>query len=491
MLTDDAPPTPGQSAEVDPEFFELERLLVADEYMLCGSWTLGLSDNSVHWSPENHAIYGTDPATFVPTLPAIHRLIDPRDRARMAAMAAAWRADTKPFNMLARITCPSGEMRVIEIRGWVQQDGAGLAIGAHGTTTDVTEVVAERRSREAVSEQRDVILRAAGDGICGLDRQGQVTFSNPAMVELLGRPAQEVDGLRLHDLVHRDAAGTEAHDLAQCPYFQPDDALIPVIDSAFRRADGSLLHVSCIRVAVDNERFGGSVISVRDVTERIETLRRIERLSAERAELLRSLVAAEENERSRIAADLHDDTVQTLSALSLRLERATAAAQDADSRLLLAGVEDNVRAATTRMRFLLFELLPPVTERDLRTAITAYCELLFLDAGVDYEVSGDPTDIPIDTYLLAYRLIQGALRNVRKHAQASMVHVVLESDGVELVARVCDDGVGFGADTSALTGSVVGGMARRAQAAGGSLERSPPSSCTGASITLRLPLRLR
>ena len=485
-----------EGAGVDLELSDLERLLDVGSYVLSASWRVNRSGEIVFWSPENHVIYGTDSATFVPTAELVYAMMESQDRERMRATFQGWREEGKPFAALSRIVRATGERRVVEIRGWVETGSAGTVTGLQGITTDVTQMVAERQKREALSEQRDVILRATGDAICGVNVEGRITFSNPALWKLLGRPEAEVTGARLHDLAHRDTNGRELHEYARCTYARYNVEPSRETDSEFRRCDGTTLDISYERVSVTSTHFDGVVLSLRDITERLETARRlteslaqVKYLSAQRGTLLRSLVAAEEDERSRIAADLHDDTVQTLCAVVLRLTHARTAAPDARTDTVLASAEDNVRAAVTRLRFLLFELLPPVTERNLRTAIEAYCKLLFSDTEVTHDVVGNPQKLPLDCYLLAYRLTQEALRNVLKHAQSSRVKVNLKANGNDLTIHVCDNGVGFKADAPMLTSAGLRIIRRRAQAAGGNAQLGTGLDHTGASITLQLPLR--
>ena len=489
-------PAEATDAEMDPGLREAQRLLDAESSVLTASWKVDIPSMRVQWSPENHTIYGTDPETFVPTLESINDAYHPGDRERIAQTAGRWIEDGRPFSVLARVVRTTGEVRVVEFRGWVETDEDGNPIALQGTTTDLTRVVTSRRDREALGEQRDMILRAAGDAICGLDRDGRVTFSNPALLNLLGRDEPRVVGMRLHDLVHRDPLGAEYHPLAQCAFTRRGGEPSRRTDTAFHRSDGTRLQVSYVEVSVENDRFDGTVLSLRDVTDSRETARRLsdsleqnKNLSAQRGALLRDLVAAEENERSRIAADLHDDTAQTLSAVALRLAGAAAAARDEDAAAALVDAEYHVRAATMRMRFLLFELLPPVTETDLRVAVEAYCELLFPSAGIAYEVSGEAQNVPIDVFMLAYRLIQEILRNVLKHSEASCTQVDLVCEGEELTVRVRDDGVGFDPDATGTAMSAGLRIVRqRAQAAGGSAEMETGDSCQGTLITLRLPL---
>jgi signal transduction histidine kinase len=198
---------------------------------------------------------------------------------------------------------------------------------------------------------------------------------------------------------------------------------------------------------------------------------------------------ATERERARIAADIHDDTIQALNALQLRLERGRLSVSDPTAREILDRTGEQVRDATARLRHLMFGLMPPVPEQRLRQAVETYCELLFEDAPTGYEVCGDPADIPGDTYLLAYRLIQEALRNALKHASASRVRTELELGRGELTARISDDGVGFGSHGPPATHAGLRLVRQRARAAGGSATTTDVGlDERGSTILIRLPL---
>jgi signal transduction histidine kinase len=141
------------------------------------------------------------------------------------------------------------------------------------------------------------------------------------------------------------------------------------------------------------------------------------------------------------------------------------------------------------MRFLLFELLPPTTETNLKEAIEAYCKMLFRDRDVSFHVSGDPQEIPIACYLLTYRLTQESLRNVLAHSEGSRVGVSLSVKGGELTVHVSDNGVTFDPSASTLrSNTAILTIRQRADASGGSSEVGTGFDGGGTSVTFSLPL---
>jgi signal transduction histidine kinase len=219
----------------------------------------------------------------------------------------------------------------------------------------------------------------------------------------------------------------------------------------------------------------------------------IERRDDERLRLLGNVVEAAEAERSRIAGDVHDDSIQVMTAHLMALQLIRRRATDPELQERLTELEDSARAAIARLRDLVFDLHSPVLEElGLGPAIEAFCERTFEGEPVRWSVANRlPSDVPVPARDTAYRVAQEALQNARRHAAPSRVTVTLERDGDELVAQVSDDGRGFAPD---LVGNRPGhrgllGARERAEAAGGGVEIvSEPGK--GTTVTCRIPWRL-
>lgn len=170
-------------------------------------------------------------------------------------------------------------------------------------------------------------------------------------------------------------------------------------------------------------------------------------VSRMRSGVARQLIAAQERERARIAADIHDDVIQQLSATAMRLELAL----EKTKRGLTSidDIADVVQQETTRLRqavadtrSLLMDIRPQVL--DDNGLMPALRELARRTAGikvdVEYAVAGE---VDPDVAISVFRIAQEALSNVRKHAQATEAHVELAEQNGQIVLQVSDDGVGY------------------------------------------------
>ena len=188
-----------------------------------------------------------------------------------------------------------------------------------------------------------------------------------------------------------------------------------------------------------------------DITERKlaeeeleRSLELVQRAMEERQLLLGRLVRAQEEERQRIAADIHDDPVQSMTAVGYRLY-ALAKELGEDRAEAVAEIERDISHAVQRLRTLMFELRPPALDRQ---GLAAALELFLgeawlprrLERRVDNRIVHEPAS---ETRAALYRICQEAITNVAKHAQASRVDVLLEEANGEIRVRVADDGRGF------------------------------------------------
>ncbi len=213
-----------------------------------------------------------------------------------------------------------------------------------------------------------------------------------------------------------------------------------------------------------------------DIREVVAGREAVQRQIAYQRGLLHHLHEAQESERQRIAADIHDDTVQVMAAVNLRLQslrRVLDPLLPPERRSDLEALDHSVREATSRLRRLLVELdQPSVADDDVRAALRATVEATLGGGGprpvVDIAVDVEPA--PIVTRALM-RIAHEALTNVGKHAAAQHVTVRLVEEAGEYVLRIVDDGAGMGpdADRRGALHRGLRGMRERAEAVGGIL----------------------
>jgi two-component system sensor histidine kinase UhpB len=223
--------------------------------------------------------------------------------------------------------------------------------------------------------------------------------------------------------------------------------------------------------------------------ERIELafLRMMRRLEAERRRAGSAALHAQEEERARVARDLHDEVNQSLTGLLLRLEAAREAAPP-ELEAELAETRALANQAMTELLSLARQLRPTaLDDLGLAAAIGGQVEQLGrgeIDARLGVE--GDFSDLGDDAQLVVYRVAQEALNNAARHSGAKRVEVRLrraEDGGV--VLEVADDGRGFAFDESE-SGLGIGGMRERALLVGAELTiESRPGA--GTTVHLDLP----
>lgn len=226
------------------------------------------------------------------------------------------------------------------------------------------------------------------------------------------------------------------------------------------------------------------IVAIRDVSER----KQLRRLGAG------TLQAAEE-ERRRIARELHDDTAQCLAALLVRLRILRRTADPESREGLLDEMHAELADAVEGVRRISQGLRPPALEDvGVEAAIRSHLRGLLARVEVDVELDVERIDGFTDAEgrLVVYRVVQEAMTNVVRHAGARRARIDVRLEGEEIAVRVRDDGSGFDADAMRLQGRGLGllGMDERARLVGGRL-RVDSTPGEGTLVELRIPRTAR
>lgn len=171
--------------------------------------------------------------------------------------------------------------------------------------------------------------------------------------------------------------------------------------------------------------------------------RRLAELSAR--ELSGRLINAQEDERRRLARDLHDDLNQQLALLSVELEL-VARSQTDTVRLGIEQIASRVRGLSSQVHRLAYQLHPAKLDQlGLETAARSWCRELAEQSGmrIEFAASDVPADVPADTALCVYRIMQEALRNAVRHGKADAARVELTCADRRIHLVVSDSGCGF------------------------------------------------
>lgn len=220
------------------------------------------------------------------------------------------------------------------------------------------------------------------------------------------------------------------------------------------------------------------------------SLEELHRVDAERRRLLRLLVEAHEDERRTLAADIHDDPLQVLAAVALRLHTLRRRLDGEAARHSLEAVEEMVGGSVSRLRSLMFNLRPGGLDHgDLIGPLRDRLDQVREDEHIEYELSGsEPVALTTETRVNLYRIAQEAISNVVKHASARHIAVAVgEHDGGCLL-RIADDGAGPGGALAARPGHLgLPTMRERSELAGGWL-RVEAGESAGTVVTAWVPL---
>jgi signal transduction histidine kinase len=208
--------------------------------------------------------------------------------------------------------------------------------------------------------------------------------------------------------------------------------------------------------------------------------------------LLKTKIEMQEQALQFVSQEIHDNVGQVLSFSCLQLSNLRSAIPDPDSKAVLVDNLELIRQSVKELRLLSHSLNTTLIEkRDLEDVIESELSRIraFSPIKCELKAEGHSPELAAETRLLIFRIIQEALQNVVKHANASSVEISLLYEPTSLVLSIKDDGKGI--DTTQLhnnTTSVgMANMHQRATLLHGNLEVTPNGK-QGTAVTLKIPL---
>jgi PAS domain S-box-containing protein len=267
-----------------------------------------------------------------------------------------------------------------------------------------------------------------------------------------------------------------------------------------QRADCSQFPAEVQVIALTTGNGPAAVLCIRDITEQqraqfvlelgLDVLHAADR---EREALLGHLIRAQEDERARIAAGIHDDTIQVLTAASLLVQQLRLRLRGPGELQVLARLERTLAMSMARLRQLIFDLRPAVSDNgSVAATLRAYLDEMHADTGITYRLDDSrAAQASGHANMIIYRTAREALINIRKHAQATTVTVQLADVAHGLMVRITDNGIGYNPadveDRSGHLGLIL--MRERVQTAGGwcRIESAPGA---GTTVEFWVPLAI-
>lgn len=336
-------------------------------------------------------------------------------------------------------------------------DAKGRQSGAVSAVRDITaskeaqealrEIDNEQKRTQAALEKAEEkyrgIFENAIEGIFQSSPDGRFLSANPAMARMFGYDSAE-------ELI------TDRSDIESQHYVDPrrrkiferligEKGIVQGFEVQAYRKDGSIIWTSENVRAVRDEN--GAVLYYEGIVEDVTQRKYVE---AERVELLRRLVSAQEDEQRRISRELHDQMGQSLAALLLGLKSLKDSQKEERTIDSIQRLQDITNRIAGEMHSLIRELRPTaLDDLGLQTALANYLEEWSRRStvAIDFHSNG-LLDQRLGTQLEStiYRIVQEAVNNVIKHANAENISIILEKRGNRVLLIVEDDGVGFDAE---------------------------------------------
>jgi PAS domain S-box-containing protein len=408
----------------------------------------------------------------------------------------------RTFDAAGLLERPMGERGVV--RG-VRADGEEFPVAASISRVDVHGAAGDQRyftallrdlSRERDLQQRIEELNRRMRAVFDLApvaiwiTEGErIVFANRACAALFGAAGSDaLVGRSIHDFVAADAQAALRRAVRQA--LARDDPA-PTVSERIVRVDGQVREVLIALARLPDHGHTAVQMALTDITEREHTNRLLEQSRRELRSLAAHRVDSREEERGRVARELHDELGQRLTALKMELASLQGAVAPGSDGRRVAAMLDMVDDTVASVRRIATELRPLMLD-DL--GLLAAIDWLArgwerrMGISVGLRLGRSEPRLPEGAAIAVYRMVQEALTNIARHARATAVEITLRQQRGALTLVVQDNGVGF--DAAALSREGVHGLMgirERAYLLGGDFEAGNlPRG--GARISVRVPL---
>lgn len=381
----------------------------------------------------------------------LHRLIPARHRDAHRAEVRAFGESTDAARHMGRQRDVMG-LRVDGTEFPIDAAISHLSAGGRRQYTVILRDITERRQAETALRDSEASLRRLllmlPDAVY-VTVESRISFVNQAAQRLFGADASALLGRTPMSLIHPDSVELVRASFAA---LHTGAATAPLVEVKILRADGSVRLVESAATLVEGPVESSIVVVMRSVTELTEARSALAESHAELRRLVASQDRVQEEERRRIARELHDDLQQTLAAIRIDLVAIGQRLQPAPQSVapLLEEASDLAGAAIESTRRIVNDLRPQMLEDlglvpSLEALVSQFGRRTGIDcrfhalAGADAEM---PIPMPVANCL--YRVTQEALGNAARHAHASTVRVrFTHTLAGRIVLRISDDGKGM------------------------------------------------
>jgi PAS domain S-box-containing protein len=411
-----------------------------------GAWDWDVLHDTAYFSPRWKEMHGFRNSDEPESTKEWSARIHPDDRPRVLKNIEEYLTGQQAqFWEEYRIQKLNGPYIWVLDRGIAIFNDQGCAIRMVGAETDITW----RKEAEETLRRREHEFKTLADNVPAffsyVDSTRRFRFVNNRYEDFFGRSNAEFLGMTLQDL-----HGPDAYAQMQ-PYLDKAFAGETVsFESEWKSRDGKRHYLS-VQYVPDRDEQGqvrGLFKLLTDITALKSSEAQLREGEAQLRDLSAQLLRAQEEERRRIARELHDDVTQRLAALSMELHSLSFSTSEHDTALssCLKGLGERTEQVATDLQRMAHRLHPSILEHaGLVAAVREHLEEFGARTGLSVELltRGMLKAIPLDYATCLYRVLQESLQNVHKHANATNVLVRLLEVGQGMGLCVHDDGCGF------------------------------------------------
>jgi PAS domain S-box-containing protein len=353
----------------------------------------------------------------------------------------------------------------------------------------ILALLAQRTNLRAAQKRFRSVFEHSAVGMAMVSKDGHWIEVNKSLCEMLGYTEQELLATNFQLLTHPDdlvADLTYARKVftGEIPFYH--------MDKRYVHKQGHVVWVTLTASAVPDAsgRVSYGIAQVQDITVKKNVEAALSRDREELRNLAGRLITVQEEERKRIARDLHDDLSQRLALLCMDLDTLRQSmAGSAETAQELERMRRETDELVADMRRLSHQEHHPQLDLGLQHGVVSFCEDFSRKYGINMKLvhEGDLEQIPQTVGFTLFRVLQEALNNVAKHSGADRVTVALSVHGNQATLRVTDEGRGFEMGRNLGLGLI--SMRERLRLVGGTL-RVNSSPLRGTDVEVMVPIAI-
>lgn len=463
-------------------------LLEAQALARLGYWDADVETGQVQLSAGACGILGLNPGTVGGQEDILVQQVHPEDRGALVRARDATIAGGPPMDLELRVLRTDGEQRWLHVLGRAVREGGRTSM-LHGTIQDVTEGRRAREELRASEERYRLLFERNPLPMLVVDRETMAILSvNEAAVNHYGYSREEFLGMTALDI--RPPEEWER-------FLEGWQRRTPGLRNAgiwtHRKKDGTLVQMEIVRHDFEQDGLAAVLVLAQDVTDRLSAEEEVRRSREELRRFSRYLQEMREEERSRLAREIHDELGQVLTGVRMGLARlgGRLRAGDADTaERLVDETAELVDGAIREVRRIATQLRPGILDQlGLVPALEWLVEDFQERYGIPARITspGPLGELAPEAQTQLFRIVQEALTNVARHARARSAAVRSRIEDGTLVVDIADDGVGFDPSSPGSASLGLLGIRERARLLDGEVRiRSAPGA--GTTLTVRVPL---